>query len=266
MIFSPQTILGLLLGTILLCSQAEDTCPVVKWIGVDESGKLAILRGCPGIPGHPGLQGPPGPQGYKGDQGFPGQIGKLGPTGEKGGTGEKGDPYTPIDPAAKNCKELRDHGVVLDGWYTIYPDGMQPLMVLCDMTTDGGGWIVFQRRVDGSVDFNQDWETYKRGFGNHLGEFWLGNENIHRLTSRGKFNLRVDLEDFDNKRTYAIYRDFRLSGEKWSYTLYIGKFVEGTAGNSLVHSASEPFSTHDKDNDKLAQAHCAKKYQGGWWD
>ncbi|CAJ0947740.1 unnamed protein product [Ranitomeya imitator] len=94
-------------------------------------------------------------------------------------------------PAAKNCKELRDQGIIFSGWYTIYPDGMQPLMVLCDMITDGGGWIVFQRRVDGSEDFYQDWETYKRGFGNQATEFWLGNENIHRLTSGGRDQVLV---------------------------------------------------------------------------
>ncbi|XP_040297951.1 ficolin-1-B-like [Bufo bufo] len=267
MILSLQNILSLLLGTTLLCSQAEDTCPDVKLMGVGESDKLALLRGCPGIPGYPGLQGPPGPHGQKGDKGDPGEMGKLGPTGEKGSKGENGVPYSPVYGAAKNCKELRDKGMVLNGWYTIYPDGMQPLMVLCDMNTDGGGWIVFQRRVDGSVDFYQDWETYRRGFGSQLSEFWLGNENIHRLTSKGKFQLRVDLEDFENNRTYATYKDFSINGEEDFYRLNFSGFIKGTAGDSLGLHRNEAFSTKDRQNDKAKKewTPCAEYYKGAWW-
>ena len=50
------------------------------------------------------------------------------------------------------------------------------------MTTDGGGWIVVQKRFNGSVDFNRDWKSYKDGFGNANGEYWIGNEFIHQFT------------------------------------------------------------------------------------
>ena len=78
--------------------------------------------------------------------------------------------------------------------YTINPDGSKPIQVLCDMTTDGGGWTVFQRRLDGSVDLYLGWESYKNGFGNLNGEFWLGNDNLHRLTATDDVTLRVDLK------------------------------------------------------------------------
>ncbi|XP_068105999.1 ficolin-1-B-like isoform X2 [Hyperolius riggenbachi] len=167
--------------------------------------------------------------------------------------------------AAKNCKELQDQGVVLTNWYTIYPDGMKPLMVLCDMHTDGGGWIVFQRRLDGWVDFYQDWEAYKRGFGNQLGEFWLGNENIHRLTATGKFQLRVDLQDFANNVTYAAYSGFRLEGEKDHYRLRLDKFTGGSAGDSLTYHKNVAFSTKDRENDLTDDHNCATLYRGAWW-
>ncbi|KAM4020763.1 ficolin-1-B-like isoform 1-T2 [Anomaloglossus baeobatrachus] len=262
-----------------------------------DQGALGITgdRGPTGIKGDQGSQGNPGdkgPTGDKGDHGVPGEKGNRGLTGEKGDAGdpgkkgdagltggkgsygEKGYSFSAMfggqsgpsgQKAAKNCKELRDQGKVFSGWYTIHPDGMQPLMVRCDMVTDGGGWIVFQRRVDGSVDFYQDWETYKRGFGSQLTEFWLGNENIHRLTSGGSFKLRVDLEDFDNNRTYATYSGFRLGGEGDFYKLYVTGFVEGTAGDSFYYHGSNKFSTYDKDNDQSNDVHCAKKYKGGYW-
>ena len=63
------------------------------------------------------------------------------------------------------------------------------------MVTDGGGWTVFQRRIDGSVDFYRNWIDYEEGFGDLVGEFWLGLTKIYRLTKAGNKRLRIDLGD-----------------------------------------------------------------------
>ena len=63
------------------------------------------------------------------------------------------------------------------------------------MKTSGGGWIVFQRRLDGSVDFYRGWNAYKNGFGSLNGEFLLGLDKILRITTVTKNELRIDMED-----------------------------------------------------------------------
>uniref|UniRef100_A0A803JBK4 Ficolin-1-B n=1 Tax=Xenopus tropicalis TaxID=8364 RepID=A0A803JBK4_XENTR len=249
----------------------------VKLLGDGKSDKLVILRGCLGAPGQPGLKGDTGPAdvkllgGGESDKlailrectGAPGPPGLKGDTGPAGHQGEKGESRVWY-PAVKNCMELRTYGVLFSGWYTIYPDGNKPLNVLCDMHTDGGGWIVFQKRMDGSVDFYRDWGSYRQGFGSQLSEFWLGNENIHRLTSSGNIQLRIDLEDFDNNRTYATYSQFRLEPESQKYTLRLGAFTGGTAGDSLSSHNNKAFQTKDVDNDE-SDSNCAESFKGAWW-
>jgi ficolin len=39
---------------------------------------------------------------------------------------------------------------------------------------------------------------------------FLGNEHLHQLTSQGKYNLRINMEDFDNTEKYATYKQFAV--------------------------------------------------------
>ena len=100
----------------------------------------------------------------------------------------------------KNCAELYKAGKRISGVYTINPDNVGAFDVYCDQKTAGGGWTVFQKRLDGSVDFYRGWDDYKRGFGNLNGEFWLGLDKIHRL-SKERSRLHVDLEDTTEKNS-----------------------------------------------------------------
>ncbi|XP_071797243.1 ficolin-2-like [Asterias amurensis] len=166
----------------------------------------------------------------------------------------------------KSCKELLEACYSKSNVYVIYPEGLPDgLEVYCDMETDGGGWIVFQRRQDGSVDFYRTWAEYKSGFGDLSGEFWLGNDNLMTLTSddsQGPWELRVDLYD-NNEMAFAKYEDFKIVGEK--YTLEFGAYdASSTAGDCLYWNNGMPFSTMDNDNDEC-YGNCAESYEGAWW-
>ena len=103
----------------------------------------------------------------------------------------------------RNCAEIYKSGETSDGVYTSRPDNLPAFDVFCDQTTDGGRWTVFQTRLNGSVDFYLYWNDYKEGFGDLNGEFWLGLDKIHRLTSDDNSTLHVDLEDLEGNTAYA---------------------------------------------------------------
>ncbi|XP_062930013.1 tenascin isoform X7 [Mobula hypostoma] len=167
-------------------------------------------------------------------------------------------------PFPKDCSQTLLNGETSNGLQTIFLNGnrSQPLQVYCDMTTDGGGWMVFQRRENGKVDFFRKWKDYAAGFGDPSGEFWLGLENLHKITSEGHYELRVDLQD-QGDTAYAIYDKFFISDAKSRYKLHIGEY-RGTAGDSLSYHQDRPFSTKDRDND-VAVTNCALSYKGAWW-
>ena len=136
----------------------------------------------------------------------------------------------------------------------------------CDMETDGGGWTVFQRREDGSVNFDLPWTNYVHGFGNVSGEYWLGLSKLHRLAYWHKsifFLLRVDMKDKTGLKAYAKYSRFYISSSYYSYQLHVWGY-SGSAGDSLGYHHLQRFSTKDKDNDQ-SSGNCAAFYHGAWW-
>ncbi|XP_028411166.1 ficolin-2-like [Dendronephthya gigantea] len=131
------------------------------------------------------------------------------------------------------------------------------------MTTSGGGWTVFQRRLDGSVDFYRGWEDYKQGFGNLSREYWLGLDKIHRMTNISQNELRIDMEDTSGNTRYANYDSFKVSSENVKYKLNVGGY-DGTAGDSLITQNGMAFTTKDSDNDIWGD-NCAARFKGAWW-
>uniref|UniRef100_A0A8D2MQQ3 Tenascin C n=1 Tax=Zonotrichia albicollis TaxID=44394 RepID=A0A8D2MQQ3_ZONAL len=167
-------------------------------------------------------------------------------------------------PYPKDCSQALLNGEATSGLYTIYLNGdkAQPLQVFCDMGEDGGGWIVFLRRQNGKQDFYKNWNTYVAGFGDPNEEFWIGLENLHKITSQGQYELRVDLRD-KGDTAYAVYERFSVGDAKSRYRLRVDGY-SGTAGDSMTYHNGRSFSTFDKDHDS-AITNCALSYKGAFW-
>ncbi|XP_058263836.1 tenascin isoform X2 [Hemibagrus wyckioides] len=167
-------------------------------------------------------------------------------------------------PYPSDCSQELMNGELVSGLVEIFPGGRdgQPVMVYCDMETDGGGWTVFQRRKDGKTNFFRGWQEYRKGFGDLEGEFWIGNDFLHNLTKMTPMNMRVDLRS-ENDSAYAHYSTFSVDTMKKHYMLRLSGY-SGTAGDSLRYHDKRPFSTFDRDPQPFI-TRCAMSYRGGWW-
>ena len=139
----------------------------------------------------------------------------------------------------------------------------------CDSSTAGGGWLVVQRRQDGSVDFNRGWVDYEDGFGSLTGEFWYGLRPLHCLTNQGQWELRIDFTLTNGTKSYISYSSFKVGPASNNYQLNISGFKGITSRDPFsTHQLNGmPFTTKDRDNDKWGK-NCAVDEvgnAGGWW-
>ena len=137
--------------------------------------------------------------------------------------------------------------------------------VYCDIFNGGGGWLVVQRRKDGSVDFNRTWLEYEDGFGELAGEFWYGLRALHCLTGQGGWEMRMDIKLANGTNIFLQYEQFKVASAEDKYKLTVGGF-QGFNEFPLLDSKGMYFTTKDRDNDRW-NGNCAlwSGPGGGWW-
>lgn len=170
----------------------------------------------------------------------------------------------------QDCLEFYESSIRFDGLYRLTTEKGNPVTVYCDQTTDGGGWTVFQRRIDGSVDFYRNWTEYRNGFGDVAKEHWLGNENIHRLTLQKSTTLLINMKIKTNVVTsaWAKYSSFYIDGESEKYKLHISGYTGTIRDDRLSYNNGGKFCTKDEDNDDVKYKNCAQENyygKGAWW-
>ncbi|XP_078401946.1 angiopoietin-related protein 5 [Cetorhinus maximus] len=196
-------------------------------------------------------------------------------------------PTRPVQSHGFDCTDIKDTVGSISrtpsGIYIIQPEGADyPFEVFCEMDYMGGGWTVFQKRIDGTIDFERSWAEYMDGFGDLTGEFWLGLRNIFHIVNQKntKFSLLVAFESDDESTAYASYEDFYIDDENEQFKIHFGQFT-GTAGDAFRGFGTQDdqngmlFSTFDRDNDgcksqcniEATSVDNCSVYQNktGWW-
>ena len=173
-------------------------------------------------------------------------------------------------PHIRSCCDLRTFPPkdAPNGMYKMNLGTFASLDVYCDMTTDGGGWIVIQRnRKNSKLNFNKNWKEYEDGFGDLNEDFWVGLKMMNVLTKSGQWEMRVDFRKTNNAWSYLHYNEFKVGDPGAEYPLTVAGYTGGsgdyfTTGNEPANNAK--FSTYDNDND-VWNNNCAAHYGSGWW-
>lgn len=64
-----------------------------------------------------------------------------------------------------------------------------------------------------------------------------GLEYLFHLTLRKKYELLVDMEDFEGNKAFARYSSFSVDPESTGYTLHVSGYTAGGAGESAALTA-----------------------------
>lgn len=174
------------------------------------------------------------------------------------------------DMRPRHCTDHLNAGQTTSGLYNIFAgkDDVKGKVVYCDMDTDGGGWMVIQRRGqfgNSIYHFYRNWTEYATGFGDPAKEYWFGNRALHALTSNAEsMELRIVLRNHTGENVSLDYESFKVGSEKDYFKMRLGGYLGPRGWDSLHNCNHSQFSTFDRDHDNTA-SHCAEKYRGGWW-
>ncbi|XP_035907047.1 angiopoietin-1-like [Anopheles stephensi] len=176
---------------------------------------------------------------------------------------EGGKPPVPEgDTVYTSCDDER---ITQTGTYLVQDVFAEPTKVVCVLDFQPGAYTVIQNRQAGSTDFYRGYSEYRSGFGEFDGgDYWLGLDRIHNITSSGEYELFILLEDFEKNVTYARYDNFEIGSGNDFYPITKLDGYSGPAGDSYGDVVGVLFSAYDLDLDN-SESNCAVSNRGAWW-
>ncbi|XP_042211981.1 ficolin-2-like [Homarus americanus] len=169
---------------------------------------------------------------------------------------------------AHDCADHLLHGHKQSGVYEIFPFKCKcdkGVKVWCDMETEGGGWTAFLVRQNLTENFERNWQEYAVGFGEASQEYYMGNDNLHAMTSSRLYTMRTVFRSANGLTRWGQWGLFSVASGDERYKLTIGKFLpQSQTADCMAHSNARQFSTIDFDNDGKNGKKCSLNH-GAWW-
>ena len=126
-----------------------------------------------------------------------------------------------------------------------------------------------QRRVSDSVDFDRGWDDYVTGFGEEDGNYWIGLEEIHQLTTMHDVDLNMNIETYEGEPFTVKLERFSVGNVASNYQMHFWGYSQSS--DRIKHDIfpdrynGTMFTTRDRDNDSRSRNCASALYRGGWW-
>jgi len=123
------------------------------------------------------------------------------------------------------------------------------------------------------------WADYRRGFGRREEDaFWLGLEQMHKLTRKGHWKLKIairydkskfpglpETDDDDYAGSWGVdeLKRFHVGSEETNFTLTLSG--QGHSINRKWDDIEDIFGVEFSTPDRDSESRCAARGSGGWW-
>ncbi|KAL5009641.1 hypothetical protein ScPMuIL_011946 [Solemya velum] len=190
----------------------------------------------------------------------------------EGGVQAKTQPINQQDSRnARDCNDLYEYGYTSSGLYRIQLTDENQILLPCRMDHDWltytmisekRGWAVIQRRDD-VTDFDRDWVSYKNGFGDFTGSFWIGFDFLYELvrTNNGSAHFYVRLL-FDGEDEQHFTEQFKMDNEDKYFNMLKERGHHSPRARNMSLGTGGEFYTKER---KSSRSSSCPNSDGGWW-
>ena len=98
-----------------------------------------------------------------------------------------------------------------------------------------------RNNLNNSTAFVRSWMEFKKGFGDSSGNYWIGNDALHNLTSSTACQLLIKLFSTSSEYTATYGNPFQVGDESSKYLLTIVYESGNALGDGMTNKTSKNF-------------------------